>query len=399
MVALSVVRNRNLSASAASFVVRQCDASPSPIKWAPSLINQRQRDGDKSGSLASSPCAFSIDTEESVRNGPTDTRFDQLSRRLAIGPRRTMATALGGSREGLSDIGPPTKSDGADGGESGTPNWKERIDVSIARSRKIRGSNYVQISTVDYETMEPRCRTVVFRGFLRGVPFEAVKEVLGGEGREGGDDSKYDCAMKMITDARSNKVQELEQFHEFSKEGRKGSTAETVWWFPKSSEQYRIRGRLQFVGGNGPLYSYADNSEQTSNYLIGERKQQWGNLSDLAREQFYWENPGIPYTSDQANGVPPGGRDGDSKVLPPPDTFLLMLLYPTKIDYLRLGDNYRQPLPQQPIRHPPPPTAYPTTLSRSTWATTPEERSPGRGGYPSSIEIERFGAIEAKPER
>ena len=118
--------------------------------------------------------------------------------------------------------------------------------------------------------------------------------------------------------------------------------------FPKSSEQYRIRGRLQYVGRDGPLFSYADGttgSDEVRNYLVAERKQQWGNLSDPAREQFYWQNPGIPYAStesDEENGVPPGGRDRDGKVLPPPDTFLLMLLYPSTIDYLRLGDNYRQ---------------------------------------------------------
>ena len=125
--------------------------------------------------------------------------------------------------------------------------------------------------------------------------------------------------------------------------------------FPKSSEQYRIRGRLQFIGSNGPLFSYGDaptisSQQQNNKYFIAERKQQWGNLSDLAREQFYWEIPGIPYLSsttssgeeEDAKGLPSGGRDGDGKVLPPPDTFLLMLLYPTKIDYLRLGDNYRQ---------------------------------------------------------
>lgn len=117
--------------------------------------------------------------------------------------------------------------------------------------------------------------------------------------------------------------------------------------FPKSSEQYRIGGRLQFVGNNGPIYTYTDASDDTeanNNYLIAERKQQWGNLSDMAREQFYWENPGIPFTSEseQSKNVPTGGRDADGKVLPPPDAFLMMLLYPTKIDYLRLGDNFRQ---------------------------------------------------------
>ena len=78
--------------------------------------------------------------------------------------------------------------------------------------------------------------------------------------------------------------------------------------------------------------------------MIEERKQQWDNLSDMAREQFYWEDPGISYSSTWADGkgVPAGGRDQDGKDPPSPDTFLLMLLYPTAIDYLRLGDNFRQ---------------------------------------------------------
>ena len=40
--------------------------------------------------------------------------------------------------------------------------------------------------------------------------------------------------------------------------------------------------------------------------------------------------------------MPKGGRDGEGKVLPPPATFLLMLLRPTRVDYLRLTDNFRQ---------------------------------------------------------
>eukprot|EP00585_Thalassiosira_rotula_P025314 CAMPEP_0196234038 /NCGR_PEP_ID=MMETSP0913-20130531/4252_1 /TAXON_ID=49265 /ORGANISM="Thalassiosira rotula, Strain GSO102" /LENGTH=241 /DNA_ID=CAMNT_0041514989 /DNA_START=51 /DNA_END=776 /DNA_ORIENTATION=+ len=218
--------------------------------------------------------------------------------------------------------------------------------------------------------MEPRCRTVVFRGFLKGVPFGAVEDVLNNgrvevdgvnvEGDTGGETKEsYNCVMKMITDVRSNKVQELEMFHEMkSGEGKDSNTVEMVWWFPKSSEQYRISGRLQFIGSNGPLFSYTDNdvkdddddntTDRNNCYFMAERKQQWGNLSDMAREQFFWEKPGIPYSSSSADGVesyagvPPGGRDDDGKLLPPPDSFLIMLLYPSKIDYLRLTDNYRQ---------------------------------------------------------
>jgi hypothetical protein len=74
--------------------------------------------------------------------------------------------------------------------------------------------------------------------------------------------------------------------------------------------------------------------------LASARKQQWGNLSDPAREQFFWKDPGIPYLGESS--VPAGGRDDDGNVLPPPDSFLLMLLFPTRVDYLRLGDNFRQ---------------------------------------------------------
>ena len=39
------------------------------------------------------------------------------------------------------------------------------LDVSITRSRKVRGGNYVQLATADNKG-NPACRTVVFRGFL-----------------------------------------------------------------------------------------------------------------------------------------------------------------------------------------------------------------------------------------
>jgi len=188
---------------------------------------------------------------------------------------------------GLSDISSQKN------GSSNLIPWRERIDVSIARSRKIRGGNYVQIATVDAITNEPRCRTVVFRGFLLSK------------------DNQTCNTMKMITDRRSLKVEEATI----------NKTAELVWWFAKSSEQFRVRGRVEFV-------SEGD-----------DRFKQWGNLSDMAREQFYWREPGDYVPQKQ---VPTGGRSEIGKVLPPPDTFLLMLLHPTRVDYLRLGDNFRQ---------------------------------------------------------
>mmetsp|Transcript_5749 Transcript_5749/g.7347 ORF Transcript_5749/g.7347 Transcript_5749/m.7347 type:complete len:300 (+) Transcript_5749:79-978(+) len=198
--------------------------------------------------------------------------------------------------------------------------WREKIDISIAKSRKVRGGNFVQIATVDPLTLEPRCRTVVFRGFLKSPPSLNNND-------EASTSTPSSCIMKMITDKRSNKFSEITT----DSTTRKSTTnnVEMVWWFSKSNEQFRIRGKLRFVG-----------NDERDSYLLQSRKEQWGNLSDSAREQFFWKNPGLDYESDSE--VPAGGRDEDGKIIPVPDAFLLMLLYPSHSDYLRLGDNYRQ---------------------------------------------------------
>ena len=95
-----------------------------------------------------------------------------------------------------------------------------------------------------------------------------------------------------------------------------------VWWFPKTSKQYRIRGSLLLIGD--------DNDHRA---LQISRKELWGSLSDPARESFL---------DDQADPLM-GGRGEDGKVVPVPANFLLMLLNPKHVDYLRLaGAQYRQ---------------------------------------------------------
>ena len=233
-----------------------------------------------------------------------------------ISPYRRMAalnSAGDGGGVGLGDIGAAAaiaaESGGAGEAESAIP-WKDRIQRSSAISRKVRGGNYVQIATVDTEG-RPHCRTVVFRGFL---------EVAASGGG---------AAMRMITDARSEKVEQA----------RARPACEMVWWFSKSSEQYRIAGELQFVGGE--VAAEGENNHEFARELQIARKSQWGNLSDMAREQFYWEQPGVDHCPAVA-APPAGGRDADGKVLPPPENFLLMLLWPKKVKYLRLTDNFAQ---------------------------------------------------------
>ena len=106
-------------------------------------------------------------------------------------------SALSEAAEGAGR-GPSPKGDTLD---SVVEPWRSRIDRSIAKSRKIRGGNYVQIATVDDQGL-PACRTVVFRGFLEN-------------------EDKSSIAMKMITDARSEKVAQIAA----------NPGCEMVWWF------------------------------------------------------------------------------------------------------------------------------------------------------------------------
>lgn len=223
--------------------------------------------------------------------------------------------------------------DGPEGRVSGSDYlvpWSDHIEVSIARSRKQRGGNYVQLATVDREG-HPRCRTVVFRGFQALAMADSPTGAEGLEGKrpsveEGGAAAGTPRrAFRMITDARSEKVAHAAV----------APKAELMWWFAKSSEQYRVAGDLELVGAGA------------TGDRASARKAQWGNLSDNAREQFFWPaQPGSvvdPVAAAHARlTVPSGGRDPSGSLLPPPDTFLLVLLWPIQVKYLRLTDNYSQ---------------------------------------------------------
>jgi len=202
--------------------------------------------------------------------------------------------------EGLSNIGEvKEKENKIKESEKELINWKTKIDKSSKKSRHIRGSNYIQLATsVDNE---PRCRTVVFRGFQK-MPHSSIK----------GDATK---CFKMITDARSQKV-------------KQSNTCEIVWWFFQTKEQYRVRGTIQYI----------DSSADDECSAI--RIQQWEKLTNDAREQFYWNDPSETYTRYEKSMK--GGRDEEGNILPPPDNFLIMLVYPYNVDYLNLKSNYRQ---------------------------------------------------------
>mmetsp|Transcript_6963 Transcript_6963/g.17815 ORF Transcript_6963/g.17815 Transcript_6963/m.17815 type:complete len:234 (+) Transcript_6963:139-840(+) len=189
--------------------------------------------------------------------------------------------------------------------------WRARLDAAIHRSRKVRGANYVQLATVD-KAGAPHVRTVVFRGF----------EPAAGE---------FGCVMRMITDTRSDKIEQL----------RTNPLGELVWWFARSAEQFRVSGSVEIVDAS-PCGGDAE-------ALLAARRAQWGNLSDRAREQFFGPAPGTPFPQGPSEpsgevavaAVPVGGRGDDGRVLPPPECFALLLLRPRRVDHLCLDGNER----------------------------------------------------------
>jgi hypothetical protein len=227
------------------------------------------------------------------------------------------------------------------------PRWLERLQASVAASRATPGAHFVQLATAGLDG-RPRVRTVVFRGLLLEQGAGAAGATPAARRGDGCDGAR---AIKFITHVKSDKVAQA----------RARPWCEVCWWFSASREQFRIAGRLEVVT-EGPL-----------------RDEQWRAISDAAREQFFWPDPGqivppelVRFQDLLAPGVtiPPGGRApapaqtsgpvpepsaGNAPstaaptaaplappVLPPPDTFALLLLWPDSAQYLSLVDNYAQ---------------------------------------------------------
>ena len=162
--------------------------------------------------------------------------------------------------------------------------WRSAIARAIHKNRSLIYSRYLQLATVK-ENGRPANRTVVFRGFL------ATSNQL-----------------KFITDSRSHKVKEIHQ----------QPWAEVCWYFPNTREQFRISGHLTLIGVDESPWQSA-------------RITTWQEISDAARLQFAWPDPGKP-RADQ-----PGAFD---PLLPDPtqplQNFWLMLLEPEQVEHLEL---------------------------------------------------------------
>ncbi|PZV15836.1 MAG: pyridoxamine 5'-phosphate oxidase [Leptolyngbya sp.] len=165
--------------------------------------------------------------------------------------------------------------------------WRSPLARALHRNRSLVYARYFQLATVRAEG-RPANRTVVFRGFLDNTN-----------------------QLKIITDARSEKAEQIEQ----------NAWSEACWYFPNTREQFRLLGQLTLVGEH-----CSDDS------LLKARARSWQELSDAARVQFAWSPPGAPREDTGFDSLPPDPAT-------PLSHFCLLLLDPMQVDHLELkGD-------------------------------------------------------------
>ena len=168
------------------------------------------------------------------------------------------------------------------------PPWRSPLARALHLNRSLTYARYLQLATVRPDG-RPANRTVVFRGFLNGTD-----------------------QIQFAIDSRSQKAEQIPL----------QDWGEACWYFPKTREQFRILGKLTLVS--------ADSPDQA---LSQARARLWQALSDAARTQFAWAQPGDPRASAETFTPPPPAAEI------PLSNFWLLLLDPDQVDHLELrGD-------------------------------------------------------------
>lgn len=162
--------------------------------------------------------------------------------------------------------------------------WRSLLARALHRNRSLVYARYLQLATIRLDG-RPANRTVVFRGFLADTN-----------------------QLMFVTDARSEKAEQVNRY----------PWGEACWYFPNTREQFRLSGALTLVSE-----SSSDATHQTA------RQKAWQDLSDAARSQFTWPDPGKSRTADAFDDPPP-----DASI--PLPHFCLLLLNPSQVDHLEL---------------------------------------------------------------
>jgi pyridoxamine 5'-phosphate oxidase len=163
--------------------------------------------------------------------------------------------------------------------------WRSPLARALHRNRSLATARYPQLATIR-PNGRPANRTIVFRGFLDPTN-----------------------QLQFITDQRSQKVEQLQH----------SPWGELCWYFGKTREQFRLAGKLSLIA-----------AEPLDSELAQARTAVWQNLSDGARQQFTWPNPG----GDRPENLAFPTDFPDPQV--PLTNFCLLLLAPIQVDHLEL---------------------------------------------------------------
>ena len=158
--------------------------------------------------------------------------------------------------------------------------WIECLKVALKKNRRDPSSRYFQLATIRHDG-SPANRTVVFRGF---GPNEEIQ---------------------LISDTRSRKISELKQ----------KKNAAICWYFSNTREQFRISG-------------FVKTEKNRESDLAQEL---WQKISEQARSQFYWPEPGHKFEelAEDFSSI-------DVNSSTPPEEFCVLRFIPTEVDYLLL---------------------------------------------------------------
>jgi PPOX class probable FMN-dependent enzyme len=161
--------------------------------------------------------------------------------------------------------------------------WRALLQNSLKQNVALPQSRYLQLATVDEHGL-PDNRTVVYRGL------DANEQII------------------IITDTRTQKWHQLEHCNDVA----------ICWYFSDSREQFRLKGRASLIDVKHPHWQQC-------------AIEQWNKLSDAARQQFLWGNPGEP----RLDNMPLKASGGNSDNIPP-EHFAVLLVDSHYVDYLTL---------------------------------------------------------------
>ncbi|MEM9215060.1 MAG: pyridoxamine 5'-phosphate oxidase family protein [Cyanobacteria bacterium P01_F01_bin.150] len=195
--------------------------------------------------------------------------------------------------------------------------WRSPLSHAIHRNRSLPNARYVQLATVR-PNGTPANRTIVFRGF---VADQFCQNRL------------LQNTLQFVTDNRSEKAIEIN--HQ--------ALGEVCWYFPKTREQFRLGGQLILITSESSGNNTSENifeaaaaiqqAEKPDLPLQAVRSHLWQSLSDNARIQFAWPQPG------QARAGAAAFQPDVPDKMQPISNFCALLLQPSFVEHLELrGD-------------------------------------------------------------